>query len=82
MTKWADVSVDLKTVVAWLAAAFAAGGIYYGITAKLEGQRETMAALRAEVATLHTQQAAMDRALVELLVELRTREVIRDGRDE
>ena len=75
MPRLEDWSISVKTAAAILAAA---GAVYVGYL-RVVSYEATVRALEAEVKAGNAKIAALDRSVVELTVELRTRGVIHAG---
>ena len=68
---------DTQTVVMIVGWALSLASLYYGLTAKLDQQAITIGTLTSQSQTLDANQRAQERALIELTVTLRTKEVIK-----
>jgi hypothetical protein len=52
-------------------------GLYFGLSAKLDSQALTLASLTERLVVMESQERAHERALIELTVTLRTKEIIK-----
>ena len=76
MPQLPDLTLDLKTTVLLITICTTAYAVYHGVTLTLAQQEQTIQQLRGQVSEMTVQQRAQERAIIELTVSLKARNVI------